>query len=111
MSDIFITKFCGLIKTCGGSDNKILLSDLGDLFAIITDIKSSLDNGAICSNCEDVAILRSPMNSTRITQILKEMFICKVCLGLIRSPLVISSCCKQSLGSELCVDTWLESSS
>ena len=100
MSDTFITKFCRLIKECGGTDNKILHSDLDYLFAIVTDIKSSLDNGVICSNREDVTILRSSMNSARITQMLKEIFICKVCLDLIRSPLVISSCCKQPLGRE-----------
>ena len=111
MSDTFITKFCRLIKECGGTDNKILHSDLDYSFAIVIDIKSSLDNGVICSNREDVTILRSSMNSTRITQMLKEIFICKVCLDLIRSPLVISSCCKQPLGCELCLDNWLESSS
>ena len=97
--------------------NKLLItkqhrpySSLDDLFTIVNDIKSSLDNGIICSNREDVAILRSSMSSTRITQILKEMFICKVCLDLIRLPLVISSCCKQPLGCNLCMDTWLENS-
>ena len=111
MIDIFITKFCRLIKKCDVTDNKILLSDLDDLFAIVTDMKSSLDNGVICSNREDVAIFRSSMNSTWIKQMLKEMFIFKVCLDLIRPPLVIFSCCKQPLGCELCIDTWLESSS
>ena len=47
MSDTFITKFCRLIKKCGGTDNKTLHSDLDYLFAIVIDIKSSLDNSVI----------------------------------------------------------------
>ena len=110
MIDIFVTKFCRFIEKCGGIDNKILHSDLDDLFTIVTDIKSSLDNGVICSNREDAAILRSLMSSSRITQMLKEMFLCKVYLDLIRSPLVISSCCKQP-GGYRCMHRWLESNS
>ena len=56
MSDILITIFFRLIKKCGGTDKKIQFSDLNDLFAIVTVIKSSFDNGVICSNREDVAI-------------------------------------------------------
>ena len=111
MIDIFVTKFCRFIEKCGGIDNKILHSDLDELFTIVTGIKSSLDNGVICSNREDVAILRSLMSSSRITQMLKEMFLRKVYLDLIRSPLVISSCCKQPLGCDLCMHRWLESNS
>ena len=102
MSDTFIAKFSRLIKKCGGIDSKILHFDLDDQFTIVTDITSSLNNDVICSNREDVAILRSSMSSTRVTQMLKEMFICKVSFDLIRSPLVISGCCEQPLGCELC---------
>ena len=59
MIDIFIIKFCRLIKKCGVTDKKIFLSDLDDLSAVVNNIKSNLDDGVICSNRENVAILRS----------------------------------------------------
>lgn len=87
-------------------------SCLDEISSQLSDVITKISESAVvtCFNQEDATMVRNSLGTVRIVASLKEIVCCKICLDISSTPIVISGCCKQPLGCEPCLETWLETS-
>ena len=74
------------------------------------ELKETLSNAAVihCNSVEGCTAIGKSVTNARHLDALLQCFQCKVCFEMSTPPVLISSCCKQVLGCQLCVEQWQE---
>ena len=51
-------------------------------------------------------LISRTISKLSFTSLIKDRFVCLICVGLISTPAVIATCCKRVIACKLCNDLW-----